>query len=284
MTIEQAAVKRYGLFMMAVLISITANAHALLTISIHGNTSGKIVSILLNIMALLMALAMHELGHVITGLAQGFRFELFVVGLLGVKRTDKGIKIYLNKDVGMMGGVAATIPITQSPANRKKFAYMILGGPVSSLLFGLIALAISGMSTSKTGHVFWMVAGACSLALVLATTLPRKTGSFFTDRARFQRLMSKGKAGAVEEALLSIMAQYSIDNSSKNVNMQQVQLLQTDDEESMRFWGFYYEYQYYKDNALTTEAVLAKEKLMAVKSYVSSSVWKMLKIDDVAAA
>jgi hypothetical protein len=280
MTIEPAAVKRYSLLITAILMGVSANANTLVALSLNTDKSGKIVSLLLNIIALFIALAVHELGHIITGLAQGFRFELFVVGLLGVKRTEQGMKIYLNKDVGMMGGVAATIPITQSPANRKKFAYMILGGPVSSLLFGLIALAVSGVGTSGPVHVFWVVAGACSLALVLATTLPRKTGIFFTDRARFQRLMSKGKAGAVEEALLSIMAQYSIDNCSKNVDLNQVRLLQTDEEAFMRFWGYYYEYQYYKDNALAAQTVEALQKLMQVKSYVSQPVWKMLKIDE----
>jgi hypothetical protein len=280
MTIEPAAVKRYSLLITVILMGVSANAHTLIALSLNTDKSGKIVSLLLNIIALFIALAVHELGHVITGLAQGFRFELFVVGLLGVKRTEQGIKIYLNKDVGMMGGVAATIPITQSPANRKKFAYMILGGPVSSLLFGLTALAVSGVGTSGPVHVFWVVAGACSLALVLATTVPRKTGIFFTDRARFQRLMSKGKAGAVEEALLSIMAQYSIDNCSKNVDLNQVRLLQTDEEAFMRFWGYYYEYQYYKDNALAAQTAEALQKLMQVKSYVSQPVWKMLKIDE----
>jgi hypothetical protein len=92
--------------------------------------------------------------------------------------------------------------------------------------------------------------------------------------------MSKGKAGAVEEALLSIMAQYSMDNCSKNVDLNQVRLLQTDEEAFMRFWGYYYEYQYYKDNALAAQTVEALQKLMHVKSYISKPIWKMLKIDE----
>ena len=257
-------------------------ANSLLTIFPEGDKPSAFVFFLLTILALFIALAVHELGHLLTGLAQGFRLELFVVGPLGIKRTDKGIKFYLNKNIGMMGGVAATIPVKQSRDNRKKFALMVLAGPLASLIFGLLAFVILNLCTSGAARGFWVVAGACSLGLVLATTLPRKTGIYFTDRARFQRLISKGKAGEIEEALLTMMSQYTIDQSSKNIDLSLARLVQTDQEAFMRFWGYYYEYQYYKDNALEQDTETAKKKLLAVKADMSPQVWKMLKIDEAA--
>ena len=53
------------------------------------------IFLLLLLCALFVALAAHELGHLCAGLIQGFRFELFVVGLLGVRRTQKGVQLFL---------------------------------------------------------------------------------------------------------------------------------------------------------------------------------------------
>jgi hypothetical protein len=244
-----------------------------------GDKPGGFVFVIITFAAIFAALAIHELGHLLTGLAKGFRFELFVIGPLGIKRDGKTIKVYLNKNLGMMGGVAATVPVKQSPANRKKFAQMIIAGPITSFLFGVVGILLCLHSHSGAARGFWLVAGACSLGLVLATTLPGKTGIFFTDRARFQRLISKGKASAIEEALLSVMAQVSIDGSAKNVDINHARLLQTDDEAFMRFWGYYYEFYHYKDNGLTEKASEAIVKLVAAKPDISPQIWKALKID-----
>jgi hypothetical protein len=244
-----------------------------------GDKPGAVLFFSLVILSTFIALAVHELGHLIAGLAQGFRFELFVVGLLGIKRSEGRVKIYLNKNAGMMGGVAATIPVVQSPENKKKFAIMILAGPLASLLYSVVSFVLLGIATSGAARGFWLVSGACSLALFFATTLPRKTGMFFTDRARFQRLISKGKASENEDALLSLITQNMIDSSSKNISLEKARLLRTDDDAIVRFWGCYYEYYYFKDNSHTEEAAKAREELLALKSSVPPSLWKILKIE-----
>lgn len=280
MYLKAQKISRYVFIIVFLLFAHQAMAHGLLTIFPKGGKPGAVLFFSLTIIAMFVAIAVHELGHLLIGLAQRFRFELFVVGLLGVKRTDNGIKVYLNKNLGMMGGITATVPTQQSPDNRKKFAYMVLGGPVTSLLFALLAWAIFTVSTSGAVRGFWLVAGAGSLAVFLATTIPRKTGIYFTDRARFQRLISKGKVGAIEEAFLSLIAQYTIDQSCKNIDLNCARLLRTDQEPFMSFWGYYYEYEYYKENLLEEEAAIAKAELIKVKSTVSTQIWKMLKIEE----
>ncbi|RWY54102.1 M50 family metallopeptidase [Mucilaginibacter gilvus] len=265
----------------AFLLLLTADASALgFALFPKGEKPNGLLVGGITIVALFIAIAIHELGHLLTGLAQGFRFELFIVGLLGIKRENGRIKVYLNKDLGMMGGVAATMPVQQSAENRKKFARLVIAGPLASLFFGVTGILIGIYCEPDLASAFWIAAGACSLALVLATTLPTKTGIFFTDRARYQRLISKGKAGAIEEAMLAMMAQYTADSSAKNIDIKHARLLQTDDEQFMRFWGYYYEYYYYKDNLLIADAADAKAKLVAEKASVSRQIWKALKIDD----
>jgi hypothetical protein len=262
------------------LLNHPVSAHSLLSVFPKGDKPSGGLFLLLTVAATFLAIAVHELGHLLTGLAQGFRFELFVVGPLGVKRTEKGITVYLNKNLAYMGGIAATTPVLPDDDNRKKFAYVVAAGPLASLLFGLLVALLLQYAQGGALRGFLLVAGACSIGLTLATTLPTKTGVFFTDRARFQRLMSNGKDGVIEAALLSIMAQVNVDQSAKNIKPEHTQLLKTDDEAFMRFWGYYYEYQHHKDNARQAETQIALAELIAIKDTVPAQVWKMLKIEE----
>lgn len=243
-----------------------------------GEKPSVFIALPITFVAILLAMAVHELGHLLSGMAQGFRFELYVVGPLGIKREDGKIKVYLNKNVAMMGGIAATLPTRQDPNNRKKFARLILAGPLTSLAYGFLCLGIAYFSVTLTAFFFY-VTGACSIALFFATTLPTKTGIYFTDRARYFRMISKGKEGDSEEALLQIIAQSVADSHHKNISVQNALTLQQDETPFMKFWGFYYEHLYYKENEVTDKAEATKATLLANQSLVPKQVWKALKID-----
>jgi hypothetical protein len=228
---------------------------------------------------LFAALAIHELGHLLVGLAQGFRFELFVVFLLGLKRTKKGIKPFLNTNLGYMGGIAATVPIIKGPENRKKFALMVAAGPLASLLYAIICL-VCLVFTKNLYFTFWLVSGTVSIGLFFATTIPSKSGIFFTDRARFQRLISKGDEGKSEEALLSLIAQTTATNSCKELSLADTLILQKDKEPFMRFWGYYYAYEYFKANNDEEQSKQAMFQLFNLKETISKPVWKALNLGE----
>ena len=82
---------------------------------------------------LFIVLGVHELGHLITGLIQGFRFELFVVGPLGIKRENNRIKVYLNKNIAHYGGLASTLPRNDNAENSRILANICLAGPIASI-------------------------------------------------------------------------------------------------------------------------------------------------------
>ncbi|MBD0259204.1 MAG: hypothetical protein ICV83_26095 [Cytophagales bacterium] len=258
----------------------TAAAQGRFTLFPQGDKPGPLLYATLVLLALLTALAVHELGHLVAGLLGGFRFELFVVGLLGVKRTPAGIRVFLNRDVGLMGGVAATVPATQDPGNQRKFAWVLLSGPLASLLLSLLAAGLFAASTSGAARSYWLVTAFGSAAVLLATTLPRKSGLFFTDRARFQRLMGKGPAAETEAALLSIIARQVMDGGVKNIALDQARLLQTDPDATMRFWGSYFAYAYFRENGLAGEAERARTDLAAFEKVVPKPLWKSLKLDE----
>jgi len=189
------------------------------------------------LIALLM-LGLHELGHLLTGLAQGFRFAIFVVGPLGVKREEEKIKWYFNTNLGHFGGIAATTPINIDPANAQKFARVIIAGPLTSLLGGIVLVGLSTLLDTPWNIIIF-TGGLVSLMLFLATTIPSKTGPFFTDRKRYQRLTRPGKAQQVELATLRIMGQYAQDESYQNVDPADINILLEDEEPFMRYSGWF---------------------------------------------
>ncbi|APG66049.1 hypothetical protein LPB136_12020 [Tenacibaculum todarodis] len=184
----------------------------------------KIIEFIGIIFTIQFVLGIHELGHLVTGLIQGFQFELFVVGPLGIKREDNKIKVYLNKNLAYYGGVAAVLPVDDNPKNIKKFANVILAGPLSSLVLSIICLIFTCFF-NFSGELFMFMAGFTSFGIFLATTIPSKTGTFFSDRKRYQRLISKGKERETEIALLRIIGIYGRDNSYKNVNIDDINLV-----------------------------------------------------------
>lgn len=199
------------------------------------------------IISIFFVLSFHELGHLTTGLVQGFRFELFVVGPLGIKRENKKIKIYFNTDPSYYGGIAATMPIDENPDNAKKFARILLAGPLASLLLAIIGL----LTFSFVGEPFDFILfslGAISLGIFFATTLPAKSGLFFSDRKRFQRLIKPGKDQEVELALFRIMGNYSKSESYKNLNIKDIEILIQEDSAFFKFYGLFCMKAYLMEN------------------------------------
>ncbi len=202
------------------------------------STADKIIAATGSILIIHIALAVHELGHLLVGLWLGFRFEMYVIGLLGVKREDGKVKFYLNKNISFYGGIAATSPTNDSKDNPNKFAKILLAGPIASLIFALICLIISVVSDPILEFIFF-IGSLSSFGIFLATTLPSKTGMFFTDRKRYQRLIQPGKDREIEIAMLNIMGTLARDNSYKNIDYKNIKLLISDDTSFFRFFGLF---------------------------------------------
>ncbi len=198
----------------------------------------KYIGLAGSVLAILIALAIHELGHLITGLAQGFSFQLFVIGPLGIKREDEKIKVYFNKELGYYGGVAASTPVNDDPENAKKFGNLILAGPIASFVFAIIFIVLS-TNIGKPYSFTCFLTGFVSFGLFLATTIPTKTGMFFTDRKKYQRLTTPGKDQDVELATLRIIGSYSKNGGYKEVAKSDILELVTDKNDFIKFYGLF---------------------------------------------
>ena len=47
----------------------------------------------------------------------------------------------------------------------------------------------------------------------------------------------------------------------------------------MKFWGYYYAFCYFNENAMAAEAEGAKKNLYSLKANIPAHLWKALKID-----
>jgi hypothetical protein len=226
----------------------------------------------------IFAIFLHELGHLMAGLIQGFKLQLFVVAFLGIKREDGKVKFYFNKELQFFGGIAATSPPKVTNNLKKQFAYILIAGPLFSLIFGALFLLLF----SKTDSMFNAslgITGIISSGLFLATTLPAKSGVFFTDRKRMQRLLDKGRIGDIEYSFLKTTSQLLIDSHYKNISLEDLKLIQSDEEPIIQFWGNYYEFKYFEEMGDEEKALSIKNNLSQYKELIPQAIWKSLSIN-----
>jgi hypothetical protein len=225
-----------------------------------------------------IAILLHELGHLIAGLIQGFKLQLFIVAFLGVKRENNKVIFYFNKELQFFGGIAATSPPIVTNHLKKQFAYILIAGPLSSLIFGVLFLFLYSI-TDSIFNASLGITGIISLGLFLATTLPSKSGVFFTDRKRMQRLLDKGRIGDIEYSFLKTTSQLLIDSHYKNISLEDLKLIQSDREPIIQFWGHYYELKYFEEKGDEERVRTIKNYLSQFKEIVPPTIWESLLID-----
>lgn len=148
-----------------------------------------------------LAIAMHELGHVIFGKWNGFEFVFFTVGPVRIERTADGIQLKENRIWLFFGGMAMMIPPQiQRETILKKWIMFTAGGPFLSLLLGSVSwLLYEWFSVS-----FLLYSAIMNVAILLATIVPFKT-SMQTDGHVLLTLLKNNDASHkfIEETLVS---------------------------------------------------------------------------------
>ena len=174
----------------------------------------ELASILSILVAAFLALAGHEIGHVLGGKAGGLRLSLLVVGPLHVQRyADGRLHWKLNMHPALIGGAASSEPNERTDL-RRAYLRMAAGGPLASLALGVLALAllvgtvITGPPTQGVlGHSAapgLMVVAAASLAMGFGTLIPITVSGFLSDGARAVRLMRPGPEAERHAAVMAL--------------------------------------------------------------------------------
>lgn len=213
----------------------------------------------------MIAAIVHELGHIIVGVISGFKFYFFSVGPFGLKSAKKGkIIFYIEKNITLWGGISATLPQNRDSVNFKKFQRVIIGGPIASILFGLIWTSVA----VTNNIVFVLLMGAISLGMGIVCLLPVRNGAFYTDGGRWLRMHKQGREKEVELAVWNITQSAIINGSYVNSDLDDIEILKRDDDSRTKYMGHYFAYCFYKDSGNSLRAENEKKVLTDMKLIV----------------
>lgn len=168
----------------------------------------------------LLVLYLHELGHVAGGLLSGYRFVALYCGPLVVSRAGERLKAAWNDLWALYPGATMMAPRGGRLPSTRDAVALYAGGPLASLIFGVLCMAIHfGLDldsvtrstiaagthtlTDRTVGDFTLMAGVLSLAIVIATSIPNALGGFLSDGAAVRMLF---KGGPEAERLLAMNA------------------------------------------------------------------------------
>ena len=205
-----------------------------------------IVYILISVLCYVVSGIVHELGHIIIGLMNGWKFSLFILGPLGLKVDENGhIKAYFEKRISLWGGVGGTFPKEIKEDNIKIWSKILLGGPLASIIMGAIFLPLGIIKD----NIIFILLGAMPLAMGIVSILPipLKTGILYTDGGRLSRLNKGGQEADEEIALFKLTEYQTISGDFSKFDINCVDPLLKSKDISINYYGYYYKFQYYKE-------------------------------------
>ena len=153
----------------------------------------------------LLALAVHEAGHLFGGFLRGMRFLLYIVGPLQLTRTASGIQFKWIFNLVTFGGLAAATPDPDRPI-KPQLLSLIAGGPLASQALALLGwLAFVFMDGRIAAYGLFI--GWVSALIFLATAVPSRAGGFMSDGKQFLEVLGDGEAVMERQRYSTLMAQ-----------------------------------------------------------------------------
>jgi ABC-type multidrug transport system fused ATPase/permease subunit len=235
--------------------------------------------ILFMILSYMLSGVVHELGHIVVGMINGWKFLLLVVGPIGLKRNEQDkVVMYLEKNPVLWGGVGGTIPLKHDERNLKIWKSVLLAGPLASILMGAIFLPMALLAESKNLLLIFLGAMPLGMGLMTILPLPMKTGILYSDGYRYKRLSSQGQAYLEEKALFNI-TQLQVTESFSEVDYQDIENLSNSTEPSIKYYGLYYSFKYYELENDKVKMKYYSEQMLKNKDGVSQIIIQDCKID-----
>ena len=194
------------------------------------------------VVAYFISTIIHELGHVVCGLMNKWKFLLFVVGPFKLYREDLNSKIRfgIEKDVTLWGGCGGTLPDQKAEGNIDVFAKVLLAGPVASFIFGIIILSIFAFVKADLFFVIGLVAIAEGVVCILPMNI--KTGILYNDGTRFRRITKHGSEREEERALLEIIIKGMTEGEDALYDEESLNILRSSSDTDYKYYGLFYDY------------------------------------------
>lgn len=192
------------------------------------------------ILSYLVSTAVHEWGHVISGLAQGWKLLLITTGPFKLYRNDLNDKVRfgIEKNPLYWCGVGGTVPTKKEDAKIENFAKILIAGPMASIALGLAA----GIILIWYRPFFLIFLAPVALGMGIACLIPgMKTGILYNDGSRYMRIKKGGQTYLEEKAVFDTTMQTSFDKKATCTEEGINALIESKDAE-FRYMGHYYAY------------------------------------------
>lgn len=189
------------------------------------STPVLIISLLLSTFLVFL---IHELGHILGGLACGNRFALLIAGPMKVENENGKLKWSLNRSLSAFGGLAMTIPVTTDNFKRRR-TITVAGGPGASLVLAVLALApvflLANGALPMNFRFFLICLGFLSLAIFIVTIIPMQNGGFMSDGMQLVNIYRDNPVAHRYETLLQLIAELQQGKRPRDITEAQISKL-----------------------------------------------------------
>ena len=159
------------------------------------------------LLASLVVVMVHELGHAIVGKALGMKLCAFIVGPFQWRiEGGKWEFNFLPAKIFASDGATGVVPTTLEHF-RANTVCMIAAGPFASLIGGLLAFCAAFTAPNSHWEPAWQLLTLITTLSLLASILnliPFRTGTSYSDGAQIYQLLSNGPLSDYQRALSSV--------------------------------------------------------------------------------
>lgn len=160
-------------------------------------------TILIALSLLWFSILVHETGHILAGLWRNMKFYGVSVWFLKLERqSDDKLHFGINREINVWGGLARMLP--ESSQNlRNDVAWMVAGGPIASILFGILLFFVFWQFKGQFLAQPLIIGSLTSVLIGLGSLIPYNFGSQF--RSDGERLLALWKDDSDSRQDLAIM-------------------------------------------------------------------------------
>lgn len=230
-----------------------------------------LIYIIYGFLSFILSSFVHEMGHIVTGLILGEKFNFIIFGPIGLFRQNTGIKVQFIKKFSWWGGVSLSSfsenKLKQEKNINKIYRRKILGGPIFSIISGLIILF-----TFRSNYLFAIMFGFTSIAMGISTLIPLYSEGSWSDGGKYLRLR-KESTRSVEEAIIRIGSTLAggvydkTKDSYQNLNIKDIEVLLNSKEIETLYYGLLIAYHYYKsfDDINKCQKIIERQQQLNLK-------------------
>jgi hypothetical protein len=171
------------------------------------------------------------------------------------------LTVYFEKNILLWGGIGGVFPTKYDTSNIKIWSKVLLGGPVTSIVMGII---FSILICFLHFNIFlFLLLGLMPISMGIVCLLPLKPGGSYSDGERWRRLHDGGKGEAEETVLFKMLEYNQFGKNELLIQKSDFEVLLEADFPVYRYYGYYCLYRHYtarndSDNKSKTFDILRK--------------------------